>query len=77
MNSPNQVTAYTCTFFSSTLVVTSSAGCSSTESAARAPTKKATVVKKPKTACARFRDECIVVGANEQPGLAARPRSAR
>lgn len=50
---------YTCTLFNSTLDVTSSAGCSSTERAARPTTKRATVVKKPKTAWMRLRDEYI------------------
>lgn len=39
-----------------------SVGKRSTESAASPTTTRATVVKKPKTDCARLREECIVLG---------------
>ena len=52
---------YTCTFLSSTAEVASSAGNTSTERAAKPATNKATVVKKPKTAWTRLREECILV----------------
>jgi len=50
---------YTWTFFSDT-DAKASLGNRSTESAASPATTRATVVKKPKTACARLREECIV-----------------
>lgn len=50
---------YTCTFFNSTLAFAASVGNNRTESAASPATKMATLVKKPKTACARVRAECI------------------
>lgn len=50
---------YTWTFLSETDAV-ASLGNRTTESAASPATTKATVVKKPKTACARLREECIV-----------------
>lgn len=39
-----------------------SVGNRSTESAANPATTRATVVKKPKTACRRLREECIAAG---------------
>ena len=51
---------YTFTSLSDTSVLILSVGNKSTERAAKPATKSATVVKKPKTAWARFSVECIV-----------------
>lgn len=51
---------YTLTSFNDTAAFASSVGYNRTDNAANPATNKATVVKKPKTACARFRAECMV-----------------
>lgn len=51
---------YTCTFFSCTEALASSAGKKTTETAASALTTSATVVKKPNTDWMRFKEECMV-----------------
>jgi hypothetical protein len=51
---------YTCTFFSCTEALASSAGKTTTETAASALTTSATVVKKPNTDWMRFKEECMV-----------------
>lgn len=56
---------YTWTFFNCTEAVVVSVGNRSTESAANPATTRATVVKKPKTACRRLRDECIAARGEE------------
>lgn len=56
---------YTWTFFSCTEAVVASVGKRRVDSAASPATTRATVVKKPKTACARLREECIARGDSE------------
>lgn len=53
------VATYTWTFFNCTEAVVASVGNTRVESAARQATARATLVKKPKTACARLREECM------------------
>lgn len=54
--------AYTWTFFNDTAADVSAVGKRSVDSAASPATTRATVVKKPKTACTRLRLECMVDG---------------
>lgn len=56
----NNGLAYILTSFRDTSAVVASVGYSSTDRAAKPATNKATVVKKPKTACARLRAECML-----------------
>lgn len=56
----NRDLTYTCTFFSCTEALVSSAGNKRTETAASALTTSATVEKKPNTDWMRFKEECMV-----------------